>query len=94
MRANLKRQASVVMMTMALGGFVLPADSAYAQKEQFKRSKPHVNVGKDKPKSLYFPETMLERKQGAKLKTSTKPRDAASGLSTGKRQHKPVSPTR
>jgi hypothetical protein len=94
MRANLKRPAWVVALGVALVGLVLPADHAYAQKEQFKRSKPHVNVGKNKPKSLYFPETMLERKQGARLKASSTPRDAASGLPTGKRQHKPMSLTR
>jgi hypothetical protein len=77
MRANLKRLAWAVAMGIALGGFVLPADDAHAQKEQFTRSKPHVNAGKTKPKSL---------------KASTTPRDAASGLPTGKRQHMPVVP--
>lgn len=120
MLGNLRLPALVVAMGIALAGFMLPADIAYAQKEQFVRSKPHVNVGKKK-ESLYFPEQMLKetphqagRKQGGKWKSfqggglqvhttkKNKPKlkadspdgQAASGLPTGKRQHKPVSITK
>jgi hypothetical protein len=82
---------------MASGG--LTPDIAHAQKEQFVRSKPHVNAGsKEKPKPLYFPEVMLEEsKHGAsrnqtKLKTNSQ-NGAASGLPSGKRQHKFLSVT-
>jgi hypothetical protein len=66
MFASRKLARLVVTMGMALAG-VPGADTASAQKEKFVRSKPHVNVGNQKkPKSLYFPESMLqESKHGA-----------------------------
>ncbi len=98
MLANPKRPSLVPAICAALVGFALSATTVHAQKEQFERSKPHVNAGgKKKPQSLYFPETMLKKqKQKPKLKanSSQETGGAASGLPTGKRQHKPVSVTR
>ena len=68
MSVDRKLPRFIIAMGVALGG-VLAANTAYAQKEKFVRSKPHVNVGNQKkPKSLYFPESMLqESKHGASV---------------------------
>lgn len=74
-------------------------------KDRFYRSKPHVNVGLLRPlvelgftatgsHQLLFSQPLTGADDQRLLERLVEPQPSASGLPTGKRQHKPVSATR
>src|SRR5262245_63729308 len=91
MKTRSKFSTRMIATGALLASLLLTAGAAVAQKEQFQRSKPHANAGKpkEKPKSLYFPETMLQEQTGSR-QTRAKKLKAGGESAASRRHHSPV----